>query len=217
MLTGTLRASPRSQEMQGLPLQSNHKCIWGCVWGFPGCRVGALRAEGLSLVLAVILSLQEEEQCPTLHTGNNRSHPHQSHRSVSPLAAPLPSIKCGWNWVRSLNVVVQGRSTHTALLSLVSLGNSAKNQGRTWKEAPHTASLHTGAAMQGALRQHIRHRPLPTMALANELLHQPEDAALGQSVPCKNRSGGLGGSAETSRQPEALPPKGGPSSVHHHG
>lgn len=154
VLTGTLQASPQSQEMQGLSLRSNHKCIWG----IPGCRVGALRAQELSLVLAVTVLLQEE-RCPKLHTGNNRTHPHKSHRSASPSAAPLPSIRCGWNWVRSLNVVVQGRSTHIVLLSLLSVGNLAKNEGRTWKKAPRTTSIEAGAATQRALWQRIRHQP----------------------------------------------------------
>lgn len=111
-------------------------------------------------------------------------------RICVPLPAPLPSISRGWNWVRSWAVVVQGRSTNTALLSLVSLGNLAKTQGRTRKEGPHTTSIPMGAVMQGALQQHTHHRPLPTMVLAQELLHQPEDAAHGQGVPCKTPSSG---------------------------
>lgn len=92
VLMGALQASPQPQEMRDLSLQSSLRCIWG----FSGCRVSALYEEELSLVLAVILSLQKEELCPRLHTGNNWSHLCWSHRSVFPfLHLSPPSVVVG--------------------------------------------------------------------------------------------------------------------------
>lgn len=110
VLTGTLPASPRPQEMRDLPVRSSHKCIWG-LWGFPGCS-RCFACLGLILVLASCCGRRGSAPGSTLGTTGRIPTSPTDPRPPRPLLSP-PSNVVGI-WVRSLNVVVRGRSTHAA-------------------------------------------------------------------------------------------------------